>query len=234
MTHAATATMNTKKASGTATLDGVNFSGANPAGIRNRMIIARATPPMATNISRKISSRHPARNPLGPIITAGRPIVLLSIIVSFLSSFDRTNWLHPPPFILRKGLPQNFVGRCKVVLSRLMDTLTSFSRNMRLKRSIPFAVRRWLTFRAVLTESSAPIALPTGRDFGSSTLRKHSTAPNVGGVGVRHIKRQANCFDREFGKTRQTLASVSLLVQPIREFRRIPLPYGIELLSLSS
>ena len=51
-----------------------------------------------------------------------------------------------------------------------MDTLTSFSRNMGLKRSIPFAVRRWLTFKAVLTESSAPIALPTGRDFGTSTL----------------------------------------------------------------
>jgi hypothetical protein len=41
------------------------------------MMIARATEPIATNISRKISSRHPARNPLGPIISAGRPILLL-------------------------------------------------------------------------------------------------------------------------------------------------------------
>src|ERR1700677_2709839 len=117
MTHAATATMNTKKASGTATLDGVNFSGANPAGIRNRMIIARATAPIATNISRKISSRHPARNPLGPIITAGRPVVLLSIIVSLLERFDRTDWLHPPPFILRNALPQSSVGRWAGALS---------------------------------------------------------------------------------------------------------------------
>src|SRR5215469_12020233 len=95
MTHAATVTMNTKKASGTATLDGENFSCANPAGIRNRMIIARATAPIATNISRKISSRHPARNPLGPVITAGRPIVLLSIIVSFLSALTEQTGCIP-------------------------------------------------------------------------------------------------------------------------------------------
>src|SRR5215469_15428408 len=87
MTHAPSATMGTKIASCTATLDGVSFSGANPAGIRNRMIIARATAPIATSISRKISSRHPARNPLGPIITAERPIMLLSIIV-LLERFD--------------------------------------------------------------------------------------------------------------------------------------------------
>src|SRR5262249_31324229 len=79
--------------------------------------------------------------------------------------FDRTDWLHPPPFILRKGLPQNFVGRGKVVLTRLMDTLTSFSRNMGLKRSIPFAVRRWLPFKAVLTESSAPYRATDGKRF---------------------------------------------------------------------
>jgi hypothetical protein len=37
-------------------------------------------------------------------------------------------------------LPEDFVGRCKVMLSRIMDTLTSFSQNMSLKRSIPLQV----------------------------------------------------------------------------------------------
>src|ERR1700691_3379789 len=130
MTHAATATMDTKKASGTATLEGVNFSGANPAGIRNRTIIARAAAPIATNISRKISSRHPARNPLGPIITDGRPMVLLSTIVSFLERFDRTNRLHPPPVHTTQGFAGKFRWPLQVALSRLTDTLTSFPRNM--------------------------------------------------------------------------------------------------------
>jgi hypothetical protein len=41
--------------------------------------------------------------------------------------------------MLRKVQRESFVGRRKVVLSRLMDTLTTFSRNMGLKRSIPLA-----------------------------------------------------------------------------------------------
>src|SRR6516225_5634931 len=61
-------------------------------------------------------------------------------------------------------------------------------------------------------------------------MRNSSTSPNVCSVGVRHIKRQTNCFDCELRKVRQNLASISLLVQPAREFRRIPLPYGSELL----
>src|SRR6516164_6263308 len=60
------------------------------------------------------------------------------------------------------------------------------------------------------------------------------TAPNVCGIRVRNIKSQTNCLDCEFRKARQDFASIGLLVQPIRAFRRIPLPYGIELLSLSS
>src|SRR5215472_15523886 len=114
MTHAATAMMNTKKASGTATLDGVNVLGSNPAGIRNRMIIARATAPIATNSSRKISSRHPARNPLGPMITARRAVVLLSIIVSFLRALTAQTGCIRRHFMLRKVLPKAFVGRCEV------------------------------------------------------------------------------------------------------------------------
>ena len=44
-----------------------------------------------------------------------------------------------------------------------------------------------------------------------------------------HVECQANYFDCEFGKVRQDLAFIGLLVQPARELRRIPLPYGIEL-----
>ena len=36
---------------------------------------------------------------------------------------------------------------------------------MGLKRSIPFAVRRWLTLKAVLTESSAPYRATDGKRF---------------------------------------------------------------------
>ena len=36
-------------------------------------------------------------------------------------------------------------------------------------------------------------------------------------------------FDCEFRKARHYLASIGLLVQPSREFQRIPAPYGIEL-----
>src|SRR6516225_8912688 len=67
-----------------------------------------------------------------------------------------------------------------------------------------------------------------------SWMRNYQTAPNVGGVWMRHIECHANCLDCELGKAWQNLASVSPLAQPIRQFRRNPLTYGCELLSLSS
>jgi hypothetical protein len=35
-------------------------------------------------------------------------MALLSIVVSLLERFDRTNWQHPPPFILRKSFAGKF------------------------------------------------------------------------------------------------------------------------------
>jgi hypothetical protein len=46
-------------------------------------------------------------------------------------------------------------------------------------------------------------------------------APNVCSIGVRHIKRQTNCFDCELRKARQDLASIGFLVQPPGKLRRI-------------
>jgi len=77
MIQAATAKMKQKSRSGAMILIGVNCAGSSAAG-KKRLMIIRATGEIAITIAMKISRRHPARKPFGPmkirlvIETAGR------------------------------------------------------------------------------------------------------------------------------------------------------------------
>jgi hypothetical protein len=51
------------------------------------------------------------------MIAAGSPMLFLSIIVSFLERFERTNWPRPPPFMLRKDLPKVSVAVAKWIIA---------------------------------------------------------------------------------------------------------------------
>ena len=66
MIQAATAKMKQKSRSGAMILMGVICAGASAAG-KERLMIIRATVDIAITIAMKISRRHPARKPFGPM-----------------------------------------------------------------------------------------------------------------------------------------------------------------------
>src|SRR5262249_60438993 len=64
--HAETAKMKQKSRSGAMILIGVICAGSSAAG-KKRLMIVRATVDIAITIAMKISRRHPARKPFGPM-----------------------------------------------------------------------------------------------------------------------------------------------------------------------
>ena len=66
MVQAATAKMKQTSRSGTMILIGVNCTGSSASG-KKRLMIIRATADIAITIAMKISNRHPARKPFGPM-----------------------------------------------------------------------------------------------------------------------------------------------------------------------